>query len=114
MKSGPVRDRPEGGFMSKRHSRQTGTMSGPLLAAGLLASVATGAVPALAQQAPPDFSTKGVAWVSVGGEWTPQPGSPPTVTQDPAHRYVPNNTGGQPTFRIANINNPNLTVFAKD
>ena len=85
------------------------------LTAGLLAGLmCAGVAPALVQQSPPDFSASNVGWVSVGGEWTPLPGSPPPVTQDPAHRYVPNNTGGQPTFRIADINNPNLTPFAKD
>jgi len=73
-----------------------------------------GVVPAAVQQSPPDFSANNAGWISVGGEWTPLPGSPPPVTQDPAHRYVPNNVGGQPTFRIADINNPNLTQFAKD
>ena len=82
--------------------------------AGLLACLMCGAVPALAQQGPPDFSASNVGWISVGGEWTPLPGSPPPVRQDPAHRYVPNNVGEQPTFRIADINNPNLTQFAKD
>jgi hypothetical protein len=38
----------------------------------------------------------------------------PPVGQDPAYRYVPNNVGGQPTFRMADIDNPNLTQFAKD
>jgi hypothetical protein len=69
---------------------------------------------AVAQQSPPDFSANNAAWVAVGTEWTPLPGSPPPVTQDAAHRYVPNNRGEQPTFRIADINNPNLTQFAKD
>ena len=82
--------------------------------AGLLACLLCGAAPALAQQGPPDFSASNVGWISVGGEWTPLPGSPPPVRQDPAHRYVPNNVGEQPTFRIADINNPNLTQFAKD
>jgi hypothetical protein len=35
------------------------------------------------------------------------------VTDDPAHRYVPNGTGAQSTFRVANLNNSNLTDFAK-
>lgn len=75
---------------------------------------------ALAQNAgstnatPPDFSTNQTGWVQVGGEWTAMPGSPPPVTFDPAHPYVPNNTGRQPTFRVADLNNPNLTQFAKD
>src|ERR1700676_1052701 len=85
------------------------------LTAGLLAGLmCAGIAPALTQQGPPDFSAVNVGWISVGGEWTPLPGSPPPVTQDPAHRYVPNNVGDQPTFRIADINNPNLTQFAKD
>src|SRR6266852_8051208 len=85
------------------------------LTAGLLAGLfCIGVAPALPQQIPPDFSANNAGWVSVGGEWTPLPGSPSPVTQDPAHRYVPNNVGGQPTFRIADINNPNLTQFAKD
>ena len=84
-------------------------------AAGLLAGlVCAGAAPALAQGGLPNFSGSNVGWVSVGGEWIPLPGSPPPVTQDPAHRYTPNNVGGQPTFRIADISNPNLTQFAKD
>src|SRR5260370_20841397 len=85
------------------------------LTAGLLAALfCIGVAPALPQQGLPDFSANNAGWVSVGGEWTPLPGSPSPFTQDPAHRYVPNNTGGQPTFRIADINNPNLTPFAKD
>jgi hypothetical protein len=85
------------------------------LTAGLLAGLfCIGVAPALPQQGPPDFSANNAGWVSVGGEWTPLPGTPSPVAQDPAHRYVPNNTGGQPTFRIADVNNPNLTQFAKD
>jgi hypothetical protein len=79
----------------------------------LTALLFTAAAPAMAQS-PPNFSGSNVGWISVGGEWTPLPGSPPPVAQDPAHHYVPNNVGGQPTFRIADINNPNLTQFAKD
>jgi hypothetical protein len=86
-----------------------------MLAVGLLAGlICAGIVPALSQQAPPDFSADHAGWIAMGGEWTPLPGSPSPVRQDPAHRYVPNNTGEQPTFRIADLNNPNLTQFAKD
>jgi hypothetical protein len=93
-------------------SEQIGTVSKHSLAAALL--VCAGIVPALSQQGPPDFSADRAGWIAVGGEWTPLPGSPSPVRQDPAHRYVPNNTGEQPTFRIADLNNPNLTQFAKD
>ena len=86
-----------------------------LLAGSLCAGIVwAGIAPALSQQSPPDLSASNVGWVAIGTDWTPLPDSPPTVKQDPAHRYVPNNTGGQPTFRIADINNPNLTQFAKD
>jgi hypothetical protein len=81
------------------------------LAVGLLSAFVS---PVPAQSGPPAFSGSNVGWVSVGGEWTPLPGSPPPVKQDPAHPYVPNNVGRQPTFRMADINNPNLTQFAKD
>ena len=54
-----------------------------------------------------------MGWVSVGTDWEAVPGGPQPVTNDPAHPYVPNNTGAQPTFRVADLNNPNLTAFAK-
>jgi hypothetical protein len=88
------------------------------IVAGLLcASVALSpahAQNAPAKVAPPDLSSGDTGWISAGGEWIPRPGSPPPVSFDPAHPNVPNNTGKQPTFRIANLDNPNLTQFAKD
>jgi hypothetical protein len=96
-------------------SQLNGSASRYSVAAGLLAGlICAAATPALAQVSPPNFSAINVGWVAVGTDWSPKPGSPPLVTQDPAHKYVPNNTGCQPTFRIANIDNPNLTPFAKD
>ena len=86
----------------------------PLVAVVVGGVICAGLALATAQQGPPDFSANNAGWISVGGEWTPLPGSPPPVKQDPAHRYVPNNVGEQPTFRIADINNPNLTQFAKE
>src|ERR1700758_361149 len=96
-------------------SGQRGSMARDRLPAAPLAGViGGGSAPAAAQQGIPDFSAGRAAWVSVGGEWTPLPDSGATVKQDPAHRYVPNNTGGQPTFRVADTSNPNLTQFAKN
>jgi len=71
---------------------------------------------AAAQNAPPDFSlgNSSTGWVSVGTDWEPVPGAQPPVTYDPAHRYVPNGSGEQPTFRVADLTNPNLTDFAKE
>jgi len=61
----------------------------------------------------PDFMAGGMGWNSAG-QLTPVPGSPSPVVQDPKVKYVPNNVGGQPTWRVADVNNPNLTQFAKD
>jgi len=89
-------------------------LTGSVLAGLLAASFSS----ALAQEGTktkvPDFSSSDTGWISIGTNWIAAPGSPPPVTDDPAHPYVPNNTGRQPTFRVANIDNPNLTQFAKD
>src|SRR5687767_10282692 len=89
-----------------------------LLTASLLAAVIGGAavLPASAQNNAgkiPDFTGNGIGWNSAGG-MTPVPGSPSPVTQHPGRRYVPNNVGEQPTWRYADLNNPNLTEFAKE
>jgi hypothetical protein len=93
------------------------TASRALRAGGILAGLlcATAALsPASAQAPPPDLSSGNTGWISAGGEWIAKPGSPPPVSFDPAHPYVPNNIGKQPTFRIADLDNPNLTQFAKE
>ena len=88
------------------------------LIAGGLGLLYAGVTLAPAQDAgkakPPDFSAGNAGWATIGTDWIAMPGSPPPVGSDPAHPYVPNNTGKQPTFRIADLNNPNLTQFAKD
>jgi hypothetical protein len=84
--------------------------SGAALLAGLVCAGA-----ALAQNAArPDFSSDNTGWVSIGTDYVAVPGGPQPVTFDPAHRYVPNGSGEQPTFRVADLNNPLLTQFAKD
>jgi len=47
-------------------------------------------------------------------DFVPVLGSPPPLRQDPAHPFVPNGTGAQPTYRIADLSNPNLKQWAKD
>ena len=42
------------------------------------------------------------------------PGSPALMRQDPAHPYVGNGQGKQPTYRIADLSNPNLKQWARD
>ena len=74
-------------------------------------------LPALAQDrakdaSPPDFMGNGTGWNSAGG-LEPVAGSPEPVEQDPKVKYVGNNRGEQPTWRYADVNNPNLTDFAK-
>ena len=84
-----------------------------LLAAALIAGVSTGV--ALAQGTPKglDLSSDNAGWISEGTEWVAVPGGAQPVTFDPRYPYVGNNQGKQPTFRIADLNNPNLTEFAK-
>ncbi len=83
-----------------------------LLTGGI--AVALGCAAALtasAQNATPNFMQGGIGW-NAAGAMEAMPGPAP-VSQDPKVKYVPNNTGGQPTWRYADVNNPNLTEFAK-
>jgi hypothetical protein len=84
-----------------------------LSSVGVVVLVSAGAVLAQGNAARPDFSANNAGWVSIGTDYDPVPGGPKPVTYDPAHRYVPNGSGEQSTFRVADINNPNLTDFAK-
>src|SRR5262245_33758787 len=50
-----------------------------------------------------------------GGELIPVEGPPPLFHQDPAHPFVANNRGAQPTYRLADLGaNPNVKQWAKD
>src|ERR1700730_18756119 len=89
-----------------------------VLAGSILASIAA-AVPiasATAQQkeGPPDFSSNLAGWVGFNGGgpfYEPVPGRLPPVVSDPVHPFTPNGVGRQPTFRIADLSNPNLNLF---
>jgi hypothetical protein len=90
-----------------------------LIAATLLAGFAVlAAQPASAQQKEiPDFSSHGVGWQNTGlerGNFLQVPGQVPPVANDPAHPYVPNATGAQPSYRIADLTNPNLKPWVKE
>jgi hypothetical protein len=94
-----------------------------LIATSVLAGLAgaTSVGPALAQQnAPvPDFSSNEVGWVGTGagGNFSPVPGALPPVDSAPAHPYVPNLPvvpGRQPSYRIADLSNPNLKPWVKE
>jgi hypothetical protein len=83
------------------------------LLAGSIAAVLVSAAPAAAV---PDFSSNQAAWQTPnGGEFVAVPGSPAPLRQDPAHPFVGNGQGKQPTYRIADLSNAsNLKQWAKD
>ena len=79
-------------------------------------TAATLMAPAVAQQtaAAPDFSANLAGWVGLNGGgpfYEPVPGHLPPVVSDPAHPFTPNGVGKQPTFRVADLSNPNLNLF---
>jgi hypothetical protein len=86
------------------------------LAGSILAGLVV--MPALAQQKAPDFSpTPEVGWVGLNGNgpfFNPVAGRVPPVGDDPAHPFVPNGVGRQPTYRIADLSNPNLKQWVKE
>src|SRR5712672_159572 len=87
-----------------------------LLAGGALIVLACAtAALAASSMSPPDFSSNGTAWITPnGGELIAVPGSPGPLHQDPAYPFVGNGQGKQPTYRIADLTNPNLKQWAKD
>jgi len=94
----------------------TFTLRERFLAGGVLTGLVCAALTAVAaaQQhaSPPDFSSNRVGWIAVGGDFMPVPGGPGLMRDDPAHPYVPNNIGAQPTYRIGDVKNPNLKPWA--
>jgi hypothetical protein len=86
----------------------------------LMASVAIVAT-ASGQQSPrettPKLAGPDFGWTSIRTDFDAVPGGPQPVGDDPAHPRVGNferGPGRQPTFRMANLDNPNLTDFAKE
>jgi hypothetical protein len=87
------------------------------LFAGIASAALVGAVPTAdvaAQRSVPDFSSNDVAWIAISNDFIAAPEGPRPVGFDPAHPYVPNNRGEQPTFRISDLSNPNLKPWAKE
>ena len=93
----------------------SGSKSYPVIAgAGIACLALTGIAFAASDTAShPDFTGGNTGWISIGTDYVAVPGGPQPVTYDPAHRYVPNGSGEQPTFRVADTNNANLTELAK-
>jgi hypothetical protein len=48
------------------------------------------------------------------GDFRPVPGRVPPLSQDPKYPFVPNGAGRQPTYRIADLTNPNLKPWVKE
>ena len=61
----------------------------------------------------PDFSSNQAAWIATSNDFIPPLEGPKPVSFDPAYPYVPNNARRQPTFRIADLSNPNVLPWAK-
>src|SRR5262249_7413305 len=83
----------------------------------ILAGLLAAAPAALAREARPDFSSTLAGWAGLRGGgpfYEPVPGALPPVTSDPAHPFVPNGVKAQPTFRIADLSNPNLKPWVKE
>jgi hypothetical protein len=80
-----------------------------------IALPAAGAGAPNSQTAIPDFQSGQAAWVHPpGGIFPGMPGSPPPLRQDPAHAFAANNSGQQPTYRMADVSNPNLKPWVKE
>src|SRR5215471_9880074 len=62
----------------------------------------------------PDFSANQAAWIATSNDFIPPAQGPKPVSFDPAYPYVPNNARRQPTFRIADLRNPNLLPWARE
>ena len=83
----------------------------------LLASAALsgGSMFAAQRPSPPDFATDDVtSWLPVGDDYLPSASGPGPITSDPAHPYIPNFTGKQPTYRVADLTNPILQPWAAE
>src|SRR5258706_6784261 len=80
--------------------------------AGLVAAMPIASTVAQQKPAPPDFSSNLAGWVGLGGGGPGYEGAPGRVpaplVSDHARPFVPNGAGNQPSFRIADLSNPNL------
>jgi len=84
------------------------TVSCLFVGALVLAGTAGGA-----ETSTPDFSNTG--WITNRNDFLPPKSGPGPVTFDPAHPYVMDGIPGkQPTFRVADLNNPILMPWVRD
>jgi hypothetical protein len=85
--------------------------------ATLTTALATGA--AGQYSAVPDFASGSAGWITpIAGDFMPVPGAPGPMKSDPAHPFLNNvealARGVTPTYRIADLSNPNLKPGAKN
>ena len=85
----------------------TGLLCGVVLSATLAAQSATDAPGPI-----PRLSSSDYGWFPVGDDFLPPFLGPGPVMSDPAHPYYNNQSGRQPTDRIADLTNPILKPWA--
>ena len=77
-----------------------------------LVAVAMGLCMAVASAAEtssiPNFSSTTDGWIAINSDFVAVPGSPKPVTFDPKYPFRRNDEPGPATYRIADLNNPNL------
>jgi hypothetical protein len=84
------------------------------LAAVLVCVLRTPEVAAQPNTSAPKFSSSEFGWLTFNGEFVAAPGGVVPMRNDPAYPFVANNAGQQPTYRIADLSNPNLKPWVKD
>jgi hypothetical protein len=77
----------------------------PLAAIGTLAPRVDG---------PPNFAAAGYGWFEDGDDFLPPVSGPAPVLSDPKHPYRSNQSGVQPTYRVADISNSILQPWVKE
>ena len=83
------------------------------IALAIAASVAPFAASGQSATSIPDFT--GGGWITNRNDFLPPASGPGPVTFDPAHPYVMDGIPGkQPTFRVADLNNPILQPWTRD
>jgi hypothetical protein len=94
------------------NSSSTPTYRWRLLLPALLAGSIIGAVPPAASANIPDFmGDRDTGWLPdrpTGDDFLPPPSGPGPVMSTKGRPYVPNGTGQQPSYRIADLTNPIL------
>jgi hypothetical protein len=100
-----------------------GILAGMLASAAFWALASAAPAPKGKAKAPPpavavkipDFSPDSkTGWLAAGTEFIAIPGGPGPVTFDKGYPYVPNGGAEQPTFRVADLENPILLPWVKD